>query len=203
MNCSTMKFCLKFTAVFVLSSVVVDSADAVKLLVNEEGSLIGANGVIVEGVEYNVRFSDGSCQELFNGCDDPNDFVLDATTAFSASDALLNQVFLDGPLGNFDSEPGLTNGCEPNFRCIFLVPFSEEDGRAGQNNETLSRDVTSNALIGFIEVDGVDGMLYSSSLAESSSTLTIAAFRLIPEPGTVSLCLIGFAAVLFRSRRDH
>lgn len=73
------------------------------------GQLMGADGVNVNGSLYNVDFLDGSCISLYN-C---GGFTFNTlTSATAASQALLDQVFLDGPLGQFDSKPTLTNGIE-------------------------------------------------------------------------------------------
>ena len=75
------------------------------------GQLNGAFGVNVDGSLYDVQFLDGTCIALYNGCDDVSDFTFQTSAAaILASQALLDQVFLDGPLGNFDSIPGLTRG---------------------------------------------------------------------------------------------
>jgi hypothetical protein len=75
------------------------------------GQLMGATGVDVGGTLYDVAFLDGSCIGLFAGCDETSDFVFNSQAdAYSASTALLEQVLLDGPYGDFDSEYGLVNG---------------------------------------------------------------------------------------------
>ena len=67
---------------------------------------------------------DGTCIALFNGCDDVSDFTFQMeASAILASQALLNQVFLDGVLGNFDSSPELMAGCENTGRCISATPY--------------------------------------------------------------------------------
>jgi hypothetical protein len=72
------------------------------------GQLMGASDVLVDGSLYDVQFLDGTCADLYSGCDDVSDFTFQ-TGAFLASQALRDQVFLDGPLGNFDTHPELTS----------------------------------------------------------------------------------------------
>ncbi|MCH2186655.1 PEP-CTERM sorting domain-containing protein [Myxococcota bacterium] len=92
-------------AVFMLASF---SAGAANLNV-AGGQLMGATGVIVDGSSYNVAFLDGTCIALYDGCDEASDFTFQtAAAATLASQALLDQVFLDG-IGLFDSNPALTN----------------------------------------------------------------------------------------------
>lgn len=82
------------------------------LIVDENGDLVGASGVILEEATYEVSFVSGTCAEAFSYCNEPDDFMFDtASKAQAASGALISQVFLDGPLGMFDSDPELTSGC--------------------------------------------------------------------------------------------
>jgi hypothetical protein len=63
---------------------------------------------LVDGSLYDVEFSAGTCIEMYNGCDEVSDFPFQTlASAVLASHALLDQVFLDGPAGNFDSDPTL------------------------------------------------------------------------------------------------
>ena len=56
-------------------SVCINAQAGAILNVNLEGHLLGASNVNVAGTLYDVSFSDGSCQMLFSGCDDPSDFI--------------------------------------------------------------------------------------------------------------------------------
>lgn len=83
-------------------------------LIVSDGELTGATGVIVEGASYDVTFAEGSCNSLFNGC---TSFTFNTlSSAVAASQSLLDQVFLDGPHGNFDSLPDLTFGVDGGAR---------------------------------------------------------------------------------------
>ena len=76
------------------------------------GQLMGASDVLVDGNLYDVQFLDGTCIGRYNGCDEDSDFTFQTqASALLASQALLDQVFLDGVDGLFDSDPSLTNGC--------------------------------------------------------------------------------------------
>lgn len=77
-----------------------------------DGILLGASGVNVGGTLYDVEFLDGSCASLFDGCNSNADFDFVGLVAGTlASQALLDQVLVDGPLGDFDSSPELVAGC--------------------------------------------------------------------------------------------
>ena len=39
------------------------------------GQLMGASGVLVDGNPYDVEFVDGTCIDLFSGCDEASDFT--------------------------------------------------------------------------------------------------------------------------------
>jgi hypothetical protein len=47
--------------------------------------------------------------------------VSDAT---NAAQALMSQVFIDGPLGNFGAQPDITNGCHDPVNCLVLIPYA-------------------------------------------------------------------------------
>src|SRR5262245_6455581 len=101
-------------------------ASAATLIV-QDGFLMGATGVDVQGTSYDVAFGDGTCNSLFNGC---TQFAFtDASSALAASSALLDQVFIDSASYAFDSRPDLTNGCLYNdslvtlYGCSALTPY--------------------------------------------------------------------------------
>lgn len=106
-------------------------ANATTILV-ESGQLTGANNVNVSGTLYNVRFLDGTCEDLYNGCLDPADFIFNSVgAATQAALALEAQVFLDGGMGNFDSMPALTRGCDAGLNtCQIATPYSSVGLRA-------------------------------------------------------------------------
>ncbi len=104
---------LSVAVLFILAA---SSASAATLNV-VGGELLGASGVIVDGSSFNVEFLDGTCIDIYNGCDDVSDFTFQtAAAALLASQALLDLVFLDGA-DLFDSAPELTNGCTNAFVC--------------------------------------------------------------------------------------
>ena len=98
-----------------------------------DGQLMGASNVLVDGNLYDVQFLDGTCIDLYNGCDQTQDFTFQTSaSALLASQALLDQVFLDGPEGLFDSNPSLTNACSghvevPDAACFSMTPYNGGD----------------------------------------------------------------------------
>lgn len=121
----------------VLVGLFVSGANAASLIVDANGILLGADQVNVDNALYNVRFLDGTCGDLYNGCDEIGDASfappqpLEATA--SALRALMDQVFLDGPLGAFDTDPSLINGCSLGTdNCLvstlgYIEPFGSPD----------------------------------------------------------------------------
>ena len=102
----------------VLSCAAFARADPV-LLVNGSGILTGAQGVNVGGTLYDVAFVEGTCADVFNGCDTASNFSF-ATfeDAAVAANALIGQVFV----GNFDRHPELTLGCIDPSQCFAAIP---------------------------------------------------------------------------------
>jgi hypothetical protein len=100
-------------------------ASAALLNVADNGQLMGASGVDVGGVLYDVSFQDGSCPSLYTGCDNASDdFIFTSLNdSIAASQALLDQVFVDGPHGAFDSDPELINGIVWAYGGIIFTPY--------------------------------------------------------------------------------
>jgi hypothetical protein len=96
------------------------------------GQLMGASGVIVDGSSYNVEFLDGTCIALFSGCNEASDFTFQTEiAAVAASQALLDQVFLDIGGFFFDSAPSLTLGCNDPNGCAALTVHDPIDAFGG------------------------------------------------------------------------
>jgi len=108
--------------------------------IDSQGQLTGATGVVVNSVVYDVEFIDGTCADLYSGCDSLTDFPFSQGESADAAFALLSQVFLNTPDGAFDDIPNLTRGCERQLNCKVLTPVSLGsslilNSRAAQNDE--------------------------------------------------------------------
>lgn len=89
----------------------------------QDGKLLGASGVVIKDKSYDVSFVDGSCNSLFGGCNKSLFTFSSYQEANTAALALSTQVFIDSPLGNFDSQANLTNGCQDPAYCAILTPY--------------------------------------------------------------------------------
>src|SRR5690242_11848602 len=103
-------------------------------LTDANGRWIGANNVRVfntatfgKWTEWDIRFADGTCTEVFGACDQAHLPFHDLDTAHAANSAL---GALQG-LGPFAYHPELIEGCGPVAiswfdRCIVTTPFWDE-----------------------------------------------------------------------------
>jgi PEP-CTERM motif len=178
---------------------------AAVLQVDANGKLSGATGVDVSGARFDVRFRDGTCIALFSGCDAASDFAFQTEpSAIAAAQALLDQVFLDGPAGQFDSVPALTRGCGPFLGfalCDVLIP-------SAVLNDKTTGTIASNAAPGIPStpdhVSIYGGLLNDMDLGEDDPFRTFAVFRpqaAIPEPGTIASLGVGLLALVLTRRR--
>lgn len=117
------------------------AASAAPILDVIGGQLVGARDVLVGDTLYNVQFTEGSCVSAFDGCDAVSDFPFaNADDALEAAQALLDQVFLDGPLGLFDTETFAIAGCSSDFLCDAYIPFEVGDGGAFSVRSAFARN---------------------------------------------------------------
>lgn len=85
--------------------------------------VLGPTGVNVVSAVYDVEIVEGTCVDLFDGCDDVSDFAFTTVEdALEAGLALQAQVVLDARFGNFDTVPNLTAGCSEAF-CGTTFPY--------------------------------------------------------------------------------
>ena len=148
-----------------ISILMMGRAQAASITIDANGILLGAKDVIVNGTPYDVEFIDAPCADVFGGCDVSHFAFTAEADAQAASVALLEQVFLDGALGNFDSDMTLTNGCGHPImeidQCFVWTPygtFSNIDGaqvRIGVALNTFDPSVDQ-ALVSFLPVPGYD-----------------------------------------------
>jgi len=97
------------------------------LILNSDGLVEQITNIEANGTIYNATFHDGTCAELFSGCDEPYDFIFTSETqSLAAGTAMLEQLNAFGaPLlaaGSLNGEPGGV-GCSLIGSCEYLIPF--------------------------------------------------------------------------------
>ncbi|VAW64136.1 hypothetical protein MNBD_GAMMA09-1293 [hydrothermal vent metagenome] len=185
-----------FTMVFVL--LVPASGWAVSLIVNN-GQLMGAKDVSVSGVLYNVSFQDGTCINLFNGCDQASDFVFNTEAmARVAGQALLDTVFIDVPEGAFDTVPKRTNGIRWDYDGIVQMPVSPINAQS-----VLVLKLIHSRFEASDQIQGLATFPISSDLTLSDIT-TFAVWSpvsQVPIPASIWLFGSGLFGLVFAVRR--
>jgi len=181
------------------------NADATVVLhTDDNGRLVGASGVRVDGQTLNVRFFDGSCDTPDSGCFYPWDTPFMAPQAAAhASDALRRHVLIDAPGQFFDSSPELTLGCEDSTACVLVTYESRYGGSyAAVNLSGSARDLVMPTAF---EMGGS----YDFSLDDRATVALWQDVTIhVPEPSSMALlCLSCLALGLIqhsgRSRKVH
>lgn len=173
-------------------------AKAVVLIV-ESGLFVGADDVDVLGTLYDVRFQPGTCAAVFDGCDEAGDFdITDAATALAAAQALADQVYVDDPLGNFDTDPATSITCPTliSGRCSMIVPYAADglgtfDGFGFVNYVDEASD----------SVFGSKGPSLDSSSSTGFARFTLAGPTDVPAPGPLMLLPLALGLLALRRRR--
>lgn len=178
------------------------SAQALPLLqVDVAGILLAAKGVNVGGTLYDVEFVDGTCAEVFSGCDVAAiDFPFSTRTeAEIAGNALLSQVFRDTQVGTFDTHPELTRGCTGIEHCAVLTPVGLLGSTDVDMVSTVNHDAplldelfSVNVLLEFLNTS-LDDTVVWARWSPSSQT--------VPEPSTIWSVCLGLAIVVSTRRR--
>jgi hypothetical protein len=166
------------------------------------GKLMGVQGILVNGQSYDVSFTDGSCNSLFNNCD-PNKFTFhsfsDAKTALSA---LLDQAF---PLHSvFRDDASSINGCEEDpvygSYCNVDTPILP-----GSLNFTLAElevndsSISSSAIITYDSAKDFD---FSGRPHGTFAIWSLSAVSPAPEPSSAALYIAALTLFAIRRRRS-
>jgi hypothetical protein len=183
------------------------AANAMPTLITDSGGqLLGADNVDLGSLGFfDVRFVDGTCISLFNGCDNAvDDFDFQSSDdATTAAQALLDQVFLNTSNSLFDSQPELTVGCDENS-CSALIPFAGNglsvDLMIAINTSTISGDGLLRTFASTIFSPDANTNDFSVYARFSPSALIS-----IPEPSALLLFgfgLLGLAGFKWHRRQE-
>lgn len=171
-------------------------AQAAMLQVNPSGVLTGALGVNVEGSLFDVRFVDGTCVSAFDGCNSLSDFdETSSSQALKLGQAMRDQVFVDDPLGDFDTDPSKTLGCESTSFgfCRAYIPYGIQ---AGVLRSAIT--VKNNVGVGGTQVSG--GTI-GSGFGGDSVTFARVSPSVVPAPPAAAALLTAIGVFAWASRR--
>ena len=97
------------------------------LVTDSQGKLHGARKVEIAdlGGYYNLDIVDGTCAEVFGGCNEASDFYYNNTFEGTRYINALFGSIIDNTI--YDTDPGQINGCEFSSSCRINHPFINEE----------------------------------------------------------------------------
>jgi hypothetical protein len=176
--------------------------EATTFITNGSGELTAATGVIVNGATYDVAFVDGTCRDLFSGCDSSDDFAFTTQSdALAAAQALYEQVFSAFVFFTWDR----VFGCEDDFSCLVIIPYTAEVDftylLSGINFHSIGSGIAQPNLEG----GGPQNIDTTTDSTEVLAVFTPRTVSAVPEPSTWMMMLLGFGLVglTIKKARKH
>jgi hypothetical protein len=213
--CGTLGVSMKLRMVLAAAAIAalsVSSANAtVTLIVNGSGILTGATGVMVSGQSYDVTFADGTCAGVYGSCSNTSFDFTTQVLARSAAQALLDQVFVDGPQGNFDSNTTKVFGCGNASECSTYIAWNLASATVvnlvkAVNLTGTTADPSTGKTADFVgpySISPTDDTSGSSSLNWARFALSAPATSDVPEPATWAMMIGGFGMIGAAMRRQR
>lgn len=176
---------------------------AIQHVLNDQGQLLGATGLIVNGALFDVAFVDDSFENAFNNTVPLIHDTLNEALAFG--NILNGNVFLDDTSGQFDTKPNLISGCNNSIVCFIRIPYELAQG-AGSivNANTVNVNNYSDELkdkVTFTATFPTDDNFaaYGNNVYAVFSPSQVAP---VPEPATYMMFLLGLLFVFTAYRHD-
>ena len=114
------------------------TAHAASLRINGDGHVEGVDGIVIGTATYDATFVDGTCVEIFSGCDEISDFQLGEADALTAATQIT-----DAFTGSaYQHEPDEIVGCTdtPSI-CRIAIPWDPSSPATSPNLVTVALTV--------------------------------------------------------------
>jgi hypothetical protein len=171
------------------------SAFATTILYDGDGKVSGIAGLPGLNPAFNIRFVDGSCASLFNGCQTSSDFPPELGAELFVVMNILPGVVTD---------PSQIAGCSSSESCMIYFPWVTDPSLS----YTINRYVLFNTIHqpGFTGWSGGGATILDRNLdtgAMANATYAVLESAAVPEPATWLIMLAGLAMAggLLRRRK--
>lgn len=177
-----------------------------------DGELVGALEVDVAGELFDVSFGNGSCIDLYTGCDELTDLPFaDPVESQLAVTALLTQVFGNGD--SYATDPTLTRGCGSPV-CFLMMPYAFSSNadypgwiqvKGGRNTTSLSDNTVGFSMLDpSFDISAYPSWTYTQWTPSLSTTSRLTPVSAVPLPAALWLfgsALLWFAGLARRRNR--
>lgn len=192
------KFKLFISAILCSFVIAIPSSATPVLHINNDGILVGATQILVEGKLFDVQFRDGECGGIDHLCDYPSNFMFKTSlSARAASQALLDQIFL----GVYDTDYALTNGCqnliEDRFMCAILTPY---DSVSIDPYIFIHTEAVFNATTNSLQSFGLLGTDSTKTIWDYTTYAIWTECIDVPEPHPIPLVILSLTFIWLRHR---
>lgn len=194
---------------FILTFLLSTGAAATPMLTTDgSGNVTGATGLEAGGATYSMEFVDGSCIDLFDGCDSNADFIVPGTGDVTHG-SLLSTFFdafiaseLTADDGSLDAQPDIAIGCERvslDF-CTTVAPTASHS-----STEYVALQFTNRPYdVDFLDEPPITRIQLNSVDLTNKTFFNHARFALQPTaaplPGTLPLVALGLLVLGLRRK---